>query len=78
MVTKFHKNKIYRVNEKTDRQGNVAYKVESVDSFIDAIFGLWSEYEKENKSLDDAIMQIEFIDRYKLKNEKIVHKEIRK
>jgi len=78
MVTKFHKNKIYRVNEKTDRQGNVAYKVESVDSFIDALLGLWSEYEKENKSLDEAIEQIKFIDGYKLKKEKIVHKEIRK
>lgn len=77
MENTFHKNKIYRVKEKTNRQGDVKYVVEAADSFIQSIFGIWIEYTKENDTLEDAIEQIEFVDKYKLKKEQIVHKETR-
>lgn len=74
---KFHKNKLYRVKEKTDRSGRVCYKVQASESKWDAFFGFWVDYEKDNDTLDEAVSQIEMIDSFKLKKEKVVHTERR-
>lgn len=75
MENSFHKNKIYRVKEKKNRKGETRFIVESADSFIGSIFGLWSEYVAENETLDDAINHIKFLDGYRLESEKVVYKE---
>ncbi|MCP4337003.1 MAG: hypothetical protein GY679_04120 [Mycoplasma sp.] len=76
-MSKLNKNKLYRVKEKTDRKGRICYKVQAAESKWDAFFGVWIDYEKDNNTLDEAIAQIEAIDGFKLKKEKIVHKELR-
>jgi hypothetical protein len=77
MSNTFHKNTYYRVKQKTDRQGAARFIVQSANSLLDVIFGSWDDYQKENFTLEEAISQIEAIDKYRLKKEKIVHFEKR-
>jgi hypothetical protein len=74
-MDKFHNNKIYRVKEKIDRQGKCVYQVQACANLFESIFGIWSDYSKENETIESAIEQIQFIDKYKLKTEKVVYKE---
>lgn len=76
-MSKFHRNKLYRVKEKTDRKGRICYKVQAAESKWDAFWGVWIDYEKDNNTIDEAISQIEIIDSFKLKKEKVVHVERR-
>lgn len=70
-----NKAKYFRVKKKTSRDGKVIYQTESADTFIEVILGFWSEYTKENKTLEDAISQIETINKYKIEDEKTVFKK---
>lgn len=74
-MSKFHKNKLYRVKEKTDIFGRKAYIVESAKSKIDAFLGFWDEYNKENEDLQGAIDQIKTVNTFKLKSEKVVYRK---
>lgn len=76
-MSDFHKNKLYRVKEIVDREGRTCYKVEAAKSKWFAFLGEWIGYDKDNSTLDEAIKQIEIIDEYKVKKEKVVHTEIR-
>lgn len=70
-----NKAKYFRVKKKTSRNGRTIYKVESANTFIEMILGLWDEYSKENQTLADGISQIETISDYKIENEKIVYRK---
>lgn len=76
-MSRFHKNKIYRVKEKTDRGGVTRYQVQATESKWDVFFGIWDDYDKLNNTLDEAIDQIKCIDSVMLVKEKIVHTEER-
>lgn len=65
---------IYRVEKTTDMEGRFSYKVQETKNWISALFGDWIDYEKKNKSLTDAINQIETIYRYSVKKKEIVYK----
>jgi len=71
----YHSNKFYQVVEKIDRQGRKKYVVRAANNKFDLLFGIWINYTKENDTLDEAIEQIQSIDKFKLKSEKIVYKE---
>jgi len=71
----YHSNKFYQVVEKIDRQGRKKYVVRAANNKFDLLFGIWTNYTKENDTLDEAIEQIQSIDKFKLKSEKIVYKE---
>ena len=54
-MDKFHNNKIYRVKEKIDRQGKCVYQVQACANLFESIFGIWSDYSKENETIESAI-----------------------
>jgi hypothetical protein len=76
MTDYFNKNKIYRVREKVDRQGRTKYIVQAAESFMGAFFGLWNEYKKENDTEEEAVDQIAFIDKFRLKKERTVYRKV--
>jgi len=69
-----NKNKYYRVREKQDNSGKIIYSVEAYENKYDLIFGFPIEYSQENKTLDDAIDQVNFLAGYKIKKIKTVFK----
>jgi hypothetical protein len=70
-----NKAKYFRVKKKTSINEDTIYQVESADTFIEVIFGYWCVYTKENKTLEEAVLQIETLNKYKIKTEKTVFKK---
>jgi len=71
----FHKEKYYRVVRKTNRDGTTQYEVQSATRLIDVLFGMWTNYKKENDTLASAINQIESIDGARLVSKEVVYRE---
>lgn len=69
-----NKNKFYRVVEKTDRNGSTIFEVQAAPSKIDVLFNTWIIYEKENKSLNEAISHIKALHGFSIKSKKVVYK----
>jgi hypothetical protein len=74
-MSNYNKHKIYRVRELTDAMGNTKFQVEAADSWLGGLFDLWTEYNKENTSLDEAIDHIKSLAAYRKKKDKIVYRK---
>lgn len=74
IMNTFNKEKYFRVVYKKDALGRQIYEVQSCANFIELLFGLWLPYEKENKSINEAVEQIQTISGYKTVLEKVVYK----
>lgn len=69
-----NKNKYYKVKEIKDSSGNCEFKVFACDNWFEYFFGIWTEYTKKNKTLDEAIDQINTLVSWKIVKDKIVYK----
>ena len=70
-----NKAKYFRVKKIVTRNGETIYKVQSADNIFEFIFNIWDEYKKDNDTLDEAVKQIETINKYKIEDEKVVYKK---
>lgn len=68
------KTKYYRVVEKTQRDGAIEFEVQSTDSWLDVVFGLWDVYTKKHSHVNEAIQHIETLHRYAVVKEEVVYK----
>lgn len=70
-----NKNKYYRVREIEDASGNIVFKVETCQSWLELLFPFWRfEYTLENKTLEEAKDHIDFLASEKVVKDKIVYK----
>lgn len=53
-MSNYNKHKIYRVRELTDANGTKKFQVEAANNWLDVLFNSWTEYAKDNASLDIA------------------------
>ncbi len=56
-----NKHKYFKIKKIINRREDVTYKIIGYDNIFDLIFGVGDFYEKENASLQDAIIQIQII-----------------
>lgn len=70
-----NKNKYFKVKKTTTANGRIVFKVFGYDNWFDMLIGASYSYTFENKTLEEAIDQIETIAEYKIVDEKVVHKQ---
>ena len=69
-----NKNKYFKVKQITTANGDIVFKVLGYNTRIDMFFGISYDYSLENKTLEEAIDQIETIVEFKITDEKVVYK----
>lgn len=74
-MSNWNEHKIYRVRELVDVIGNKKFQVEAADTWFQGLLGNWSEYSKENTSLDEAIQHIKDLAMFRKKSDKIIYSE---
>lgn len=60
----------YKIVQEVSRNTDVCYKVSSADSWLGMIFGFWTDYAKENQSLEEAMNHIRDIHGYQVVSRK--------
>ena len=54
-------NKYYKVKQIKNKSGEIEFKVFACESWFEKFTGYWKEYAKENKTLESAKDQIDYL-----------------